>query len=156
MRRFAKLVCSGLLLLTGCQLDRTFVEPTTSLYLGNNPEPFSVYVADTPAEHVIGLGDTVQLADNEGMVFLFSSASEQVFWMKDVEYSIDIIWVKDNEVVGFVTAHPENPLIPLANYQRYTSPSTVDTVIELPAGATQQIGLQIGDNVVVGGVLDDN
>ncbi|MBI4407290.1 MAG: DUF192 domain-containing protein [Candidatus Kerfeldbacteria bacterium] len=108
---------------------------------------FTMSVADTPAKWKTGLGEVDQLAASQGMVFLFPGSEERTFWMKGVEYPIDIVWVNDSQVLGWVTATPGDLTL-------YPSPGVVDMVLELPAGTAKDIGLTVGDTVILNGTLD--
>ena len=62
---------------------------------------------------------------------------------------IDIVWIKDNKVLGFEgNAQPE-PGIKTSNLKRYTPPEAVSQVLEVPAGTVERVGVQVGDPVVV-------
>lgn len=126
-------VVTSLILLAGC------AQSTATVTI--NQTVFTVTVADEPTEQALGLGNTAALEPNQGMVFLFPDSQVHTFWMKDVEYPIDIIWIDQTRVVGSVTAYP--------GYVRYVSPQPVDMVLEVPAGtvASKQIG--VGDAVSI-------
>jgi uncharacterized protein len=60
-----------------------------------------VEVADTEALRDQGLGDRESLAPGYGMLFVFDTPSRPGFWMKDMKFPIDIVWIDENgEVVG--------------------------------------------------------
>lgn len=126
-------VVASLILLVGCGQTVTTVTI--------NQTAFEVWVADDAAEQELGLGDIDALESNQGMVFVFPDSQIRTFWMKDVEYPIDIIWIDHNSVVGSVTAYPGSI--------RYVSPQPVDMVLEVPAEtvATEQIG--VGDSIKI-------
>lgn len=126
-------VVASLILLAGC------AQSTATVSI--NQTEFTVWVADEVAEQEVGLGDIDSLEPNQGMIFLFPDSQEHTFWMKGVEYPIDIIWINENKVIGSVTAYPGSV--------RYVSPQPVDMVLEVPAGtvATKQIG--VGDRVFI-------
>lgn len=128
-------------LTVGCAYTRT-----TPLTIGD--DTFNVYVADSAVEWEVGLGNVDTLGAGEGMVFIFPSPEEHTFWMKGVEYPIDIIWIGDGSVIGSVTAYPELTS-DKSSYARYVSPELVDMVLEVSAGtvATEQIG--VGDPVTM-------
>jgi uncharacterized membrane protein (UPF0127 family) len=40
-----------------------------------------------------GLAVKNELRDNESMLFVYEEPSKQSFWMKDMRFPIDIIWI---------------------------------------------------------------
>lgn len=104
-----------------------------------------VEIVDTPALRTRGLSGRADLPDGQGMLFLFETAGVQAFWMKDMRFEIDIVWIRDGKVVGVA------PKLPLPKrgvaLPQYKSPSPCDVVLELRAGAAQRMGLQVGDSV---------
>ena len=109
---------------------------------------FDVEMATTMAEQACGLSGREGLADNQGMIFLFGSGSTQTFWMKDMNFAIDMIWISDGRVVGFAqNAPPPAPGTALWQLQLYSSPPDVDTVLEVAAGTVARDNIQIGDAV---------
>lgn len=61
-----------------------------------------VLVADIAAsneQRTKGLSVKDGLAENEGMLFVFDTQGEQTFWMKDMKFPIDIIWIDSNKTV---------------------------------------------------------
>lgn len=110
-------------------------------------ERFTVEVADTPAEHMQGLSGRNSLADNGGMFFIFDKPDTYGFWMKDMKFSIDIIWINGDEVV-YVT----RDLNPNSYPSIFSSPSPADKVLEVKAGTAERLNIVGGDNVSVGSV----
>lgn len=50
----------------------------------------------------MGLSYTEKIPDNAGMLFVFDEVSAKNFWMRDMLFDIDIIWLDENkQVVGF-------------------------------------------------------
>lgn len=52
-----------------------------------------VTIADTPDERELGLSGTEYLKEGTGKLFVFDTPGLYGFWMKDMAYSIDIIWI---------------------------------------------------------------
>ena len=70
-----------------------------------------VLVADISAsneERTKGLSVKDALAENEAMLFVFGNEGEHTFWMKDMKFPIDIIWIDGNKTV----VHIEHNLQP--------------------------------------------
>jgi hypothetical protein len=60
----------------------------------------NVETVSTPAAMIQGLSGRKSLAYNQGMLFIFPNEGYHKFWMKDMLFPIDIIWLdKDYKVV---------------------------------------------------------
>jgi len=62
--------------------------------------------------------------------------------MKDMNYPIDIIWIRDNQVVGFVESAP----MPVLGQElpRYQPDEPINYVLEVPAGFVARYGIKAG------------
>ncbi|HEY8121749.1 MAG TPA: DUF192 domain-containing protein [Myxococcota bacterium] len=107
----------------------------------------AVDVVETPAQRTQGLSGRPGLAPDEGMLFLFEAPRIQSFWMKDMRFEIDIVWIRDGRIVG-ITPNLPLPKSPRALPQ-YASPVPCDVVLEVRAGAAHHWGLLVGDRVVI-------
>ena len=112
---------------------------------------FDVEMATTMAEQACGLSGRTGLGDHQGMLFVFGSGSTQTFWMKDMTFALDMIWISGNKVVG-VTENVPPPAsgTQLWQLKLYSSPPGVDKVLEVNAGTVAKDGMRVGD--AVGGV----
>lgn len=104
---------------------------------------YTLYVSDTDERREKGLSDIPSLKDNEGMIFIFDTLDYHHFWMKDMKFSLDLIFLKDNRVVDVL----EN-LKPETYPLTFTSKEKADAVIELPVGNIKKTGLSIGDTIL--------
>jgi uncharacterized membrane protein (UPF0127 family) len=68
-------------------------------------------IAATNEQRARGLSVKDSLAENEAMLFVFDSKAEHVFWMKDMKFPIDIIWIDNNKTV----VHIEHDLEPCSS-----------------------------------------
>ena len=100
-----------------------------------------VEIADSDAQRVRGLSGRAGLPSRRGMLFLHEEFTVQSYWMKGMNFPIDMIWIDDDEIVGFVEdAQPEDPPLTI-----YASPSPVDKVLEVSSGFVAQNNVEIGD-----------
>lgn len=53
-------------------------------------------IAESSAKKQKGLSDRNFLRKNSGMLFVFSKPDFYSFWMKNMKFPIDIIWIDDN------------------------------------------------------------
>jgi uncharacterized membrane protein (UPF0127 family) len=111
-------------------------------------QAYTVEVASTVEEQALGLSNRDSLDDNSGMLFPFVPASTVSFWMKDMRFALDIIWIANGKVVGIEKNIPppqggtETQKLPT-----YQPPQPVDFVLELNAGQSQFF--RIGDDVTI-------
>ena len=59
-------------------------------------------VADTNAQRRAGLSFKKALPLNQGMLFIFNREGYPAFWMKNMRFPLDLIWITaDKKVAGF-------------------------------------------------------
>jgi len=62
----------------------------------------NVDIADTDSERARGLSGREILGSKEGMLFVFETSRVPHFWMKDMNFTLDIIWINEElRIVGF-------------------------------------------------------
>jgi hypothetical protein len=142
-KRIKFLLLSSLLVLaTGC--GQSLAQKTITL----QGQEFIVEIADTAVTQKQGLSGRKTLAENAGMLFIFEDKKIQSFWMKEMNFPLDIIWLADDEVIGWESNVPvpqdkNNPLI------SYQSPQPANQVLELIAGSVEKLDLKIGDSIII-------
>lgn len=105
---------------------------------------FSVEIADTEKKQSLGLGRRSSLCDTCGMLFVFNHADERDFWMKDMRFPLDILWIRDGKIVHIersVDFHDQNEI--------YRSPQPADRVLEINADVCMRLGIGEGDSAVL-------
>ena len=96
-----------------------------------------------------GLSNRKSLDKNSGMLFMFPNADYHQFWMKDMLFPLDFIWIKDNIVVD-VTENVAYPINHDENMSIITPKEPANTVLEVNAGKIKEWDIKIGD------VVEDN
>ena len=105
-------------------------------------------IADDSKERHAGLADYSSLPLGEGMLFVFDKSAPYVFWMKDVEFAIEIIWIDENKkIVDIAPNVPPEPDKGEKELTRYKPKSDAKYVLEINAGLSALHNLQIGDQV---------
>lgn len=114
---------------------------------------FTVEIASTMLEQSRGLSFRPSLGASDGMLFIFPTGSTQTFWMKDMNFALDMIWISGNTVAGFAQNAPAPaPGTQLWELPIYTSPVNTDKVLEVDAGTVAKYHIKVGDTVTIGAV----
>lgn len=112
-----------------------------------NGHKFIVEVADTESLRSQGLSGKPSLSSDSGMLFIFPSASYYRFWMKEMRFPLDFIWINNERIVDLT----QNVLPPktdnIGELQTFSSHSPFDQVIEVKAGVIASLSIKIGDAV---------
>lgn len=100
-----------------------------------------VSVADTEGARARGLGGRPGLAPDEGMLFVFPADGEYAFWMKNMRFSIDILWISSDGKVVYMLEDVSPDTYP----QSFRPDVPARYVLELPAGYAKEYTVQVGD-----------
>jgi uncharacterized protein len=102
-----------------------------------------VSVADTQELRERGLGGRTELSPDEGMLFVFDKEDIHPFWMKDMRFSIDILWLANDGTVIYI----ERDVSPDTYPQVFSSDKPARYVLELPVGYSAAHHIKVGDRV---------
>lgn len=113
-----------------------------------NKHTFQVDLAETEAQKILGLSQKKSLGTDKGMLFTFSQPDYHAFWMKNMHFPIDIIFINDTKIVTI-----QKNLQPAAkealnqNIPTVTSSAPANKVLEINAGLSDKYGFKVGDTV---------
>lgn len=111
-------------------------------------------IAITELQKQKGLAIKDSLNENQSMMFLFPSVNKQSFWMKDMRFPIDILWIDENDKI----VHIEHSLSPCERWTLFCTSYQPDSnslyVLETVSGLTDKYDIKEGD-VVYFRILDD-
>jgi len=113
-----------------------------------NGHILNIELAQTDQEKSKGLSGRKSLPDNSGMLFIFKEKSYPSFWMYDMNFPLDFIWISDETVVD-ITKDVANPDKGTKDSQLtlYSPIHPVNYVLEVNAGYCDKMGIEIGDGV---------
>ena len=117
---------------------------------------FQVEVALAAEKQAQGLSDRIPLAPTMGMLFVYPDERKRTFWMKDMRFPLDMIWIAADCTVGDIT---ENAPVPEPDQSemdlpRFSPKVPVVHVLEVNAGTSQRYQIAVGDPVVFSGSLE--
>ncbi|MCP4354259.1 MAG: DUF192 domain-containing protein [Proteobacteria bacterium] len=100
---------------------------------------FNISISDTPQTRAKGLMFKKQLPKNEGMMFVWDKPEQKYMWMKNTYISLDMIFIKDNTIVGIIKNTTPKSLEVL------TIEHPVNKILEIKGGLSDKYSLQKGD-----------
>lgn len=104
-----------------------------------------VDVADDLSEITQGLSGRDRLSNNQGMLFIFSDNQIPNFWMKNMKFPVDIVWLDENKTIVAIT-----PSLAVETYpQTFSPPSPVRYALEVNSGLSARSGWLPGDTAEI-------
>ena len=104
-----------------------------------------VEVANTKASRELGLSGRPSMGDDEGLLFVFDKPGKYGFWMKDMNFQLDLIWINQNGLVVDI----ERKLTPDSYPETFINEVDASYVLEINAGLAEKFGLYIGSKVKI-------
>lgn len=121
---------------------------TASVTIGQTIIP--VELATSTAALQKGLSGRISLDSQSGMLFIFAKPDKYRFWMPDMLFPLDIIWINDGKVVD-ISENVSNKFDP-TDPNFYTPSQPVQYVLEVNAGFAASKRIQIGDTTILNGI----
>ena len=108
-----------------------------------------VELAVTSEERVKGLSGRASLDAGTGMLFIFEIETQLRFWMREMEISLDMVWINsDCRVVDIsVNVPPPEPGMSLDDLPRYSPSAPARYVLELNGGEAESLGVEVGERM---------
>jgi len=103
----------------------------------------SVDISDTECKRNLGLSGRTDLNDG-GMIFVFEKLGNYGFWMKDMNFPIDILWINNEfKITGI-----EKNVSPDTYPQSFGSKYKAMYVLEASAGYSDKNNIKVGDKII--------
>ena len=103
-------------------------------------------IAETDEQRTTGLSVKGSLPENQAMLFVFNTEAQHPFWMKNMKFPIDIIWLNSDKSVVHVE-HKLQPCILNIFCQIYKPKNNSLYVLETAAGFAERHGVVEGSTV---------
>ena len=127
------------ILTTGCSILKN-----NNDYAKINGIKINLEITQSQNDKIRGLSNRKDLSQDSGMLFQYSDYQIRGFWMKDMLFPIDIIWIKNDVIVGI---EKEIPPATDDNLKTYYPPLPINTVLEVNAGFSDKNNIKIGDSI---------
>ncbi len=106
---------------------------------------FNVDIANTKKEIESGLSGRKELLENNGMLFVFEKSGVYPFWMKDMNFPIDIIWIDKNLKIIYIKEKAEPNSYP----KIFNTKAKALYVLEVNAGEVKKNKIKIGNIIIL-------
>lgn len=117
-------------------------EPLSIQLMDGTHHEFSVEIAGTNRQIMIGLMNREHMDDNHGMLFLFKHSGERSFWMKNTLIPLDMLFIKSDGTIHKIHENAQP-----GDLTSIKSEGAVPAVLELNGGLTKKLGIREGDKV---------
>jgi hypothetical protein len=108
-------------------------------------EELNVWVSETNKEKARGLSGTEKMEENEGMLFIFPIESTPSFWMKEMFFPVDIVWINSEKEIIEIT----EKVFPESYPELIIPQNKIKYVVEVVGGWTKDKGVKIGDKLIL-------
>jgi uncharacterized membrane protein (UPF0127 family) len=113
----------------------------TTLTVGR--EIFTAQIADIKDLQELGLSFRPDIGQKQAMLFVFPQSDIYRFWMKDMNFPIDIIWLDANKKVMYT----EKNLLPSTYPQTFGPNIPSQYVVEVASGTIDRVGIFLGQKI---------
>ncbi len=111
----------------------------------NESHCFNSRVADNPSSRTKGLMNELMLPKDEGMLFVFPFEMKPEFWMKNMNFPLDIIFINDEDIIVYLVKNV--PVCREKKCPNYKTTRPASKVLEINAGLSKALGIHVGDKV---------
>ncbi|KKS84569.1 MAG: hypothetical protein UV59_C0017G0022 [Candidatus Gottesmanbacteria bacterium GW2011_GWA1_43_11] len=111
-----------------------------------NGQTYFIEIADTAASQQHGLSDRLSLPQDHGMLFIFPEKQVRSFWMQDMQFPLDIIWI-DGDTIVDISENIPPPAVdeqPAIVYPK----APVDKVLEVNAGEVKRLSVSVDQKII--------
>ncbi len=122
---------------------RTAKEPEIKILKIGSKE-ILVEIADTEFRKRAGLSNREFLPENYGMLFVYDKPDYYSFWMKDMKFPLDFIWIRNNQIVEINEKIDPQTFPPP---KTLTPNEKVDMILEVKAGFVEKFNIKIGEKI---------
>lgn len=107
--------------------------------------PITVEVAQSSSQRRRGLSGRESLAPDHGMLFVMPTEERHSFWMKDMKFPIDMIWIDERGTIVDIL----HDVTPDSYPTLFRSTVPVQFILETKSGFSKKNSIDIGDFVVL-------
>lgn len=111
---------------------------------------FTLEIADTRLKQIRGLTRRESIPENYGMVYVLDAPSRYAYWMKEMLFATDVVWLD----AFYRVIDLEAGITPQTYPKIYEPDQPALFVLELPAGSIQKAGIRPDGTVDLSAILE--
>ena len=127
--------------------DTTMATSTIAITIGTSTVQSEV--EDTDASREQGLSGRQSLAPGTGMLFVFDTPGKYGFWMKDMNFAIDMLFADASGTIVTIAPNASPAGYHLNPPEVFYPAKEVQYILEVPAGFAAAKGITVGPKMTV-------
>lgn len=100
-------------------------------------------IASTNSARTLGLSGRKDMARDRGMLFDFGQPAEYCMWMKDMHFSLDMIWLNESKEIVYMIEGVTPDTYP----KSFCGPASARYVVEVNSGIVKAADLHTGQRL---------
>jgi len=145
MKKIWLIIVITIVILAGFILKTKPGSINSKLTIGNKVT-IAVTLADTNQKRTQGYSNHPQVGYDEGLLFVFDKADLYPFWMKDMLFDLDFIFIRDNRVV-YLLKNIKAPVNNQGEIEYAMSQEPFDQLLEVRSGFIDKYKINLQDSV---------
>lgn len=102
-------------------------------------------LAVTPKEKELGLSYRKSLPSDHGMLFTYDHKEKYGFWMNQMNFPLDFVWI-DGNIVADITRNV--PVLTNGQFTTLQPKVEINKILELNSGIIDKLSIKIGDAII--------
>lgn len=132
-----------LLLLAICLLSIWLINKPHRSAVELNGQKITAEIAASLEARATGLSKYKTLDDGRGMLFVYDQPQKQCFWMKDMKFAIDILWIGSDKQI----LHIEENVQPSTYPKQFCPDVPAKYALEVNSGLVNRTGVRVGQKL---------
>jgi uncharacterized membrane protein (UPF0127 family) len=121
--------------------------PISAILKTESGQEIQVRVADNDKERELGLSYFKSLPQDQGMLFVFDKPDIYPFWMKGMNFPLDILWLKSGQAGGYRVVYVAHNVLPSSYPDSINPKIEADAVLEINNGLASVYNLDLKKNL---------
>lgn len=111
-----------------------------------NQQTIYLEIADAQSKIQQGLSSRENLPEDWGMLFVFKKTANYTFWMSQMKFDLDFVFLKNDQVVALreKVPHPQAEEPPIT----IQIPEKFNRVLELNSGTIAKLSVKVNDQII--------